>query len=134
MGNIQPYDGAMRRYTERYTYDKVSNFKQLWHRPADNGSLAWHRDYFYDGDDPEHPLSNRLRHTVVRGNGSGPETEPYTHDRHGNMIQMPHLAAWSGTVTTSCMSRIRRSTTAAPQDAGVHRGLSGQLKQALRWR
>jgi RHS repeat-associated protein len=83
-----PADGqAMRRYAESYEYDAVGNFLQLIHRAA-NGN--WNRSYSYDEPsliEPSNP-SNRLSSTTV-GDGTA---ELYSHDPHGNMISMPHLA------------------------------------------
>jgi RHS repeat-associated protein len=80
---------ALRNYTERYEYDPVGNFEALAHRF--NGA-GWTRSYEY----LENSLleagkkSNRLTRTTV-GNGLN-QVEPYTHDAHGNMTSMPHLA------------------------------------------
>ncbi|MGB0128907.1 MAG: RHS repeat-associated core domain-containing protein, partial [Rhodocyclaceae bacterium] len=84
-----PHDGrAMRRYTERYQYDPVGNFLQLSHQAA-NGN--WVRSYTYGETSQIEPegMSNRLSSTRV-GNGSA---ETYQYDAHGNMTNMPHLAA-----------------------------------------
>lgn len=81
---------ALRNYTERYEYDPVGNFVELAHRF--NGA-GWTRRYDYQ----ENSLleagknSNRVTKTTV-GNGLN-QVEPYTHDAHGNMTSMPHLAA-----------------------------------------
>jgi RHS repeat-associated protein len=84
-----PHDGqAMRRYSERYTYDAVGNLLRVAHN-ATNGS--WNRNFTYqeasliESDKP----SNRLSRVVV-GTGA---PEIYTYDAHGNMTAMPHLAA-----------------------------------------
>src|SRR5262249_39709782 len=69
-----------------YEYDLVGNILALAH--IANGQ-RWRRGYDY-----EEP-TNRLTRTTV-GNGVN-HIEPYTHDAHGNMTSMPHLAAmvWS---------------------------------------
>src|SRR5206468_4962951 len=50
---------AMRRYTERYEYDAVGNFRFMRHS-ADNGN--WTREYKYEADSLTEPArrSNRL--------------------------------------------------------------------------
>jgi RHS repeat-associated protein len=81
---------ALRNYTERYEYDSVGNFVELAHRA--NGS-GWTRRYEYQENSllETGEKSNRLTSTAV-GNGLN-QVEPYTHDAHGNMTSMPHLAA-----------------------------------------
>jgi RHS repeat-associated protein len=92
-----PHDGhAMRPYTERYEYDEVGNFKLL-HHFADNGQGTWRRSYDYEEtslipEDASAALtSNRLTRTTVSGQGLQSTVEPYAHDIHGNMTEMPHL-------------------------------------------
>jgi RHS repeat-associated protein len=81
---------ALRNYTERYEYEPAGNLEALVHRA--NGA-RWTRRYDYQ----ENSLlgagkkTNRLTRTTV-GNGLN-HVEPYTHDAHGNMTSMPHLAA-----------------------------------------
>jgi RHS repeat-associated protein len=85
---------ALRNYIERFQYDAVGNFEAIEHRAGNEG---WTRRYDYQ----EASLlevgrwSNRLTRTTV-GNGLN-RVEPCTHDAHGNMTSMPHLAAmdWS---------------------------------------
>ena len=81
---------ALRNYTERYEYDSVGNFVDLAHRF--NGA-GWTRSYEYEENSllEAGKKSNRLTRTTV-GNGLN-QVEPYTHDAHGNMTSMPHLAA-----------------------------------------
>jgi RHS repeat-associated protein len=81
---------AMRNYTERYEYDPVGNFEEFAHRY--NGA-GWTRSYEYQEKSllEAGKKSNRLTKTTV-GNGLR-HAEPYTHDAHGNMASMPHLAA-----------------------------------------
>ncbi len=83
-----PHDGrAMRRYIEQYEYDEVGNFLQLIHQANTNG--RWTRTYEYNEPSLIEPdrQNNRLSRTTVDG-----VTEIYTHDTHGNMTSMPHLA------------------------------------------
>ena len=84
VGIPHPEDSvALRSYAESYVYDAVGNFEQMIHSGGSQGS--WTRDYAYVSG------TNRLASTTV-GNG----TETYSHDAHGNMTAMPHLAtmAW----------------------------------------
>ncbi|MCL6542211.1 MAG: FG-GAP-like repeat-containing protein [Roseiflexus sp.] len=81
-----PHDGqALRRYLERYEYDAVGNFLQMVHQ-ALNGS--WTREYAYEEPSllESAKTGNRLSRTNI-----GSNTEPYSHDAHGNMTAMPHL-------------------------------------------
>lgn len=91
VGRAHPNDlQALRNYTERYEYDPVGNFEALAHRF--NGA-GWTRRYDYQENSllEAGKKSNRLTRTTV-GNGLN-QVEPYTHDGHGNMTSMPHLAA-----------------------------------------
>ena len=89
-----PSDGtAMGRYRQRYTYDLVGNILALAHKGMDPLAPGWTREYFYEEASLLEPakVSNRLTRTRLNG-----RNEPYTHDAHGNMTQMPHLPlmAW----------------------------------------
>jgi len=89
----QPLDPqAVRNYTEQYGYDGVGNFLH-WIHQAQSGN--WERDYNYQEPSLIEPgkVNNRLSNTVVHPNGNQPVVETYTHDAHGNMTAMPHLAA-----------------------------------------
>lgn len=81
---------ALRNYTERYEYDPAGNFARLAHRF--NGA-GWTRRYDYRESSllEAGKKNNRLTRTTA-GNGLN-RVEPYTHDAHGNMTSMPHLAA-----------------------------------------
>jgi RHS repeat-associated protein len=81
---------ALRHYTERYEYDSVGNFVELAHRF--NGA-GWTRRYEYEESSliEAGKKNDRLTRTTV-GNGLN-QVEPYTHDAHGNMTSMAHLAA-----------------------------------------
>ena len=90
VGLLHPGDGnAMGRYLQRYVYDEVGNILQVVHRGADPANAGWTRAYDYNEPSLLAPdqRSNRLSSTTV-----GTTTEPYTHDAHGNMTSMPHLA------------------------------------------
>ncbi|NVB39974.1 toxin [Pseudenhygromyxa sp. WMMC2535] len=72
---------AMRRYTQRYTYDVVGNILAVQHLPS--AGTGWTRRYQYAED------GNRLLATSAPGDAQ----DVYTHDAHGSMTTMPHLAA-----------------------------------------
>jgi RHS repeat-associated protein len=80
---------AVRNYTEQYVYDPAGNFERMIHQAA---SGNWTRAYSYNENSLiEIPRkSNRLSSTTLQPNGN-PPVEPYAHDAHGNMTQMPHL-------------------------------------------
>jgi RHS repeat-associated protein len=81
-----PNDGqAMRRYTEKYEYDKVGNFIKLAHTANNNGT--WNRRHHYNETSLLETLkkNNRLSQTEL-----GNIVEPYSYDPHGNITQMPH--------------------------------------------
>lgn len=94
-GRYAPNDGAaMGEYTERYVYDAVGNFLQMQHRTRDAAHPGWTRRYAYGEASLIEPgkVGNRLSRTRV-GNGIDRPVERYTHDAHGNMLDMPHLHA-----------------------------------------
>lgn len=76
---------TLRRYREDFTYDVAGNLTAMAHVPLD-GSSGWTRQYSYASD------SNRLLATSLPGDTPGTFSATYTHDEHGNMIAMPHLA------------------------------------------
>ncbi|HRC55970.1 MAG TPA: RHS repeat-associated core domain-containing protein, partial [Kofleriaceae bacterium] len=81
---------ALRRYTQRYEYDAVGNFEVFRHLAGGSG---WTRRYEYSEPSLLEPgkVSNRLSRTIL---GSSVDVfERYTHDAHGSMTSMPHLAA-----------------------------------------
>jgi RHS repeat-associated protein len=67
---------ALKRYTERYQYDRHGNLTQVEH----TGGSRWVRNQSYQ------TTNNHLK----RVEGVGQDFE-FEHDRHGNMISMPHL-------------------------------------------
>jgi RHS repeat-associated protein len=76
---------AVVAYSETYVYDQVGNIQQMAHVAGPSGSLGWTRNYQYATD------SNRLLKTSVPGSPLN-LSETYTHDQHGSMTSMPHLA------------------------------------------
>ncbi|NEN88687.1 MAG: toxin [Okeania sp. SIO3H1] len=83
---------AMGRYVERYVYDAVGNILSMQHRGSDPAHTGWTRTYAYNENSLLEPTKqgNRLSNTIIAG--TTPQVEPYLHDAHGNMMQMPHLA------------------------------------------
>ncbi|WP_434043958.1 MULTISPECIES: SpvB/TcaC N-terminal domain-containing protein [Sorangium] len=76
---------ALRNYTERYEYDDVGNILTMIHQA---GTGSWTRRYEVAQD------NNRLLSTSLpRDPEAGPYAAKYTHDGHGNMTSMPHLAS-----------------------------------------
>jgi RHS repeat-associated protein len=98
VGVLHPGDGnAMDTYVERYVYDAVGNILEMQHRGSNPSHPGWTRTYTYEETSLIEngtggtllKTSNRLSSTTV-GNGN-PIAEPYVHNAHGSMIQMPHL-------------------------------------------
>jgi hypothetical protein len=84
---------AMRNYTQEYSYDEAGNITVFDHQANGNG---YKRTYRYNNNDADRlacgvvdgrPKNNQLLRTTVKG----VDTD-YTHDVHGNMTSMPHLA------------------------------------------
>ena len=76
---------SLRRYREVYAYDVVGNITSMAHVPMD-GATGWTRRYEYAA------ASNRLQSTSLPSDVPGTFSAVYTHDDHGNMTSMPHLA------------------------------------------
>lgn len=68
---------ALRRYTERYSYDRNGNIIRVEH----DGGVRWVRTHRYES------TNNRLR----RVEGTAPVFD-FEHDAHGNITVVPHLA------------------------------------------
>jgi RHS repeat-associated protein len=95
VGLPQPGDGlAMGNYLETYDYDAVGNILALSHVVS---SGSWNRQYSYADPSQIDPaqISNRLSATPGEPSVGSPRF-PYIHDRHGNMVRMPHMPslAW----------------------------------------
>jgi len=85
---------AMRNYTQKYTYDEVGNIKIVDHNGDDGNRFT--RNYFYNNNDTDRTecnvignvvKNNQLLRTQIKNDKIN-----YTHDAHGNMTTMPHLA------------------------------------------
>lgn len=74
--------GALRNYTQIYTYDAVGNIERIRHEAGATGS--WTRDYTLAAD------SNRLLRTK-QGN-TAKTTTTYRYDSHGNMLNVANVA------------------------------------------
>ncbi|MFF8610710.1 SpvB/TcaC N-terminal domain-containing protein [Streptomyces sp. NPDC015346] len=91
---------TMGTYVERHVHDLVGNLLRVRHHGSDPANAGWTRDHAYTetslledgtGGTPA-KTGNRLTSTTVNAGGANPPTsEPYLHDRHGNMVRMPHL-------------------------------------------
>jgi RHS repeat-associated protein len=78
-----PTDDMLRRYTQRYVYDRVGNFLRMEHRA---GAGSWTRYYDTAAD------SNRLLRTwegdASWDSGNAIEKTDYGHDPHGSMLNL----------------------------------------------
>ncbi|MFO0617338.1 MAG: RHS repeat-associated core domain-containing protein [Polyangiaceae bacterium] len=72
---------ALRRYTEEYDYDGVSNIVEMRHTMVGNTLGNWTRTYSYTSG------TNRLASTTANSDPS----ITYSHDDHGNVVAWPHL-------------------------------------------
>lgn len=94
-GLAHPGDSnAMGTYRQRYTYDAASNIQEMQHlatNPAGHAptNTGWTRTYSYTEPSQLNPqdYSNRLS-----SSRTGTDAENFTHDAHGNMTEMRHLA------------------------------------------
>jgi RHS repeat-associated protein len=73
---------AVRTYLEEYQYDAVGNILEMFHEAAGTPVATWTRAYTYAVG------TNRLATNTIPGG-----TATYTHDAHGNLSSMPHLAS-----------------------------------------
>ncbi len=73
---------AVRTYLEEYEYDHVGNILEMFHEAAGTPVATWTRAYTYGVG------TNRLATNSIPGG-----TATYSHDAHGNLTSMPHLAA-----------------------------------------
>ncbi|MFH2059233.1 MAG: SpvB/TcaC N-terminal domain-containing protein [Pseudomonadota bacterium] len=80
---------AVRQYIQQFEYDDCRNIKLMRHiAPGGN----WRRHYRYEYEDDPSNLTNRLKSTSLPGDlDTGPYSAVYTHDLHGNMVEMPHV-------------------------------------------
>ena len=129
MGLPQPGDGnAMGTYTETYSYDPLGNILAMAHRV---GTQGWTRRYSYAeaSQIAATETGNRLTATSLPGDpAAGPFTGTYSHDAHGNMTLMPHLAAltWDEDDQLRSTARQAASGGGTPQTAYYAYDASGQ--------
>jgi RHS repeat-associated protein len=92
-----PAPAALRRYTQRFSYDRAGNLLTVQHRAAGGG---WTRNYGYAYQNPSQqpaaPPSNRLTRTWT-GTGTWDATAPaervtYRQDSHGNLANLANTA------------------------------------------
>lgn len=93
---------AVRNYIEQYDYDDCGNIKQLKHIAA-NANFTQRYQYAYETDATNN--TNRLQATSLPGDAAGVFSAVYTHDGHGNMTSMPHLAA-ANSLQWNCMDQL----------------------------
>ena len=111
MGLPQPGDGnAMGTYTETYSYDAIGNILAMAHRV---GAGGWTQRYSYA--EPSQiaatETGNRLSATSLPGDpAAGPFAGAYSHDAHGNMTRMPHLASLAWDEDDRLRSTARQAT------------------------
>jgi RHS repeat-associated protein len=74
--------GALRPYTETYTYDRVGNLTELKHAAGPAGTFTRTCSYV--------PGSNRL---LAHSRPGGRSTQPFTYDAGGNTSSLPGLPA-----------------------------------------
>lgn len=89
-----PAADTLRRYAQRYAYDRAGNLMTVRHTAAGGG---WTRNYLYAYQDPAGPGSNRLLRTWS-GTGTWDTTAPadrvsYRHDLHGNLSNLANTVA-----------------------------------------
>ena len=129
IGLPQPGDGnAMGIYTETYSYDAIGNILAMAHRV---GADSWTRRYSYT--EPSQiavtETGNRLSASSLPGDpAAGPFTGTYSHDAHGNMMRMPHLASLTWDEDDRLRSTSRRAAGAGgmPQTAYYAYDAGGQ--------
>ena len=81
---------AFRNYTERYSYDRLGNFRSLAHQASVGGGFVenWTRNYEIDGAN-----SNRMLSTSQSGAESGPHYSlQYLYDAAGKSCGIPVTA------------------------------------------
>ena len=128
-GLPQPGDGdAMGTYTETYNYDAIGNILAMAHRV---GAGGWTQRYNYSeaSQIAATETGNRLSATSLPGDpAAGPFTGAYSHDAHGNMTRMPHLASLAWDEDDRLRSTARQATAGGgtPQTAYYAYDAGGQ--------
>ncbi len=107
---------AVRTYLEDYQYDLVGNILEMFHEAAGTPVATWTRTYTYAVG------TNRLATNTIPGG-----TATYTHDAHGNLTSMPHLAA----ITYSPWDQMASAELGGGGDAYYQYEASGQRVRKL---
>jgi RHS repeat-associated protein len=122
----QPGDGlAMGNYRETYDYDAVGNILTLSHVVS---SGSWNRQYAYAEPSQIDPAEVANRLSATPGEPSvGSLSFTYTHDQHGNMVQMPHMPSLAWDEQDRLASTSRQVVNAGiPETTFYAYGSSGQ--------
>jgi RHS repeat-associated protein len=106
---------AVRSYQEQYTYDRVGNLLELFHS-AGGGANTWTRTYSYTTG------TNRLASNTIPGGSA-----TYTHDAHGSITSMPHLAS----ITYGPFDQMQSADLGGGGDAYYQYDASGQRVRKL---
>jgi RHS repeat-associated protein len=106
---------AVRSYQEQYTYDRVGNLLELFHS-AGGGANTWTRTYSYTTG------TNRLASNTIPGGSA-----TYTHDAHGSITSMPHLAS----ITYGPFDQMASADLGGGGDAYYQYDASGQRVRKL---
>jgi RHS repeat-associated protein len=106
---------AVRSYLETYTYDHIGNLLELFHS-AGGGANTWTRTYSYTTG------TNRLASNTIPGGSA-----TYTHDAHGSITSMPHLAS----ITYGPFDQMESADLGGGGDAYYQYDASGQRVRKL---
>jgi RHS repeat-associated protein len=106
---------AVRSYLETYAYDRIGNLLELFHS-AGGGANTWTRTYSYTTG------TNRLANNTIPGGSA-----TYTHDAHGSITSMPHLAS----ITYGPFDQMANADLGGGGDAYYQYDASGQRVRKL---
>jgi RHS repeat-associated protein len=106
---------AVRSYLETYTYDHIGNLLELFHS-AGGGANTWTRTYAYVSG------TNQLANNTIPGGSA-----TYTHDAHGSITSMPHLAS----ITYGPFDQMQSADLGGGGDAYYQYEASGQRVRKL---
>ncbi|MBK8939088.1 MAG: toxin, partial [Polyangiaceae bacterium] len=106
---------AVRSYLETYTYDRIGNLLELFHS-AGPGANTWTRTYAYVSG------TNQLASNTIPGGSA-----TYTHDAHGSITSMPHLAS----ITYGPFDQMQSADLGGGGDAYYQYDASGQRVRKL---
>jgi RHS repeat-associated protein len=106
---------AVRSYLETYTYDRIGNLLELFHS-AGGGANTWTRTYAYVSG------TNQLASNTIPGGSA-----TYTHDAHGSITSMPHLAS----ITYGPFDQMANADLGGGGDAYYQYDASGQRVRKL---